>query len=139
MTPKRFRSKIDRWVLFVLAGVLVFQAAALGMVAYGSGGGRELVIIIFATLMVFALIGWLLVSTHYSVDSRILKVVSGPFRWKIPLEEITSIEQTRNPLSSPALSLDRLRITWGPRNRRIMVSPADQRGFVRALGMELTR
>jgi hypothetical protein len=39
---------------------------------------------------------------------------------------------TRNPLSSPALSLDRLRIEYG-QGRAIMISPADKGPFLRAL------
>ncbi|MFQ5610075.1 MAG: PH domain-containing protein [Woeseiaceae bacterium] len=47
------------------------------------------------------------------------------------------MQPTRNPLSSPALSLDRLKITYGPKNRKVLVSPADKESFVQALGLEL--
>jgi hypothetical protein len=46
------------------------------------------------------------------------------------------VEETRNPLSSPALSLDRLKITYG-NGKRIMISPADKIGFLKAIGQEL--
>ncbi len=36
-----------------------------------------------------------------------------------------------NPLGSPACSLDRLRIEYG--KKRIMISPPDKPGFLRAL------
>ena len=39
-----------------------------------------------------------------------LVVRSGPFHWTIPLRSVRSVVPTRNPLSSPAVSLDRLRI-----------------------------
>jgi hypothetical protein len=51
----------------------------------------------------------------------------------ILLEEIyTVVESTRNPASSPALSLDRLLIRYGG-GSEIMVSPADKAGFMAAI------
>ena len=55
----------------------------------------------------------------------------GPFRWRVPIDAITAITPTRSALSSPALSLDRLRIEYG--ERAILVSPIYKEGFVRAL------
>jgi hypothetical protein len=48
------------------------------------------------------------------------------------MRDIRTVTPTRNPLSSPALSLDRLRIDYG-RGRRIMVSPRDPGAFLREL------
>ena len=76
----------------------------------------------------------MLVGTHYTVSGNTLRVACGPFRWKVPLDAIQSVEATRNPLSSPALSLDRLRIHYG--RRRIMVSPSDKAGFLKAIGQD---
>jgi hypothetical protein len=61
-----------------------------------------------------------------------LVVRSGPFKWCIPIADITSITPTSNPLSSPALSLDRLRIEYG-RGHLLMISPRDKEQFVRDL------
>ena len=116
MTKRRFKSKIDRWLLILLVVVIVFE-------------------VVVTALLIVALIGSLLIGTHYTVDGNTLRVVSGPFRWKVPIDQIQSVEATRSPLSSPALSLDRLRIRYGT-NRQIMVSPADRRGFLRAIGQE---
>ena len=49
----------------------------------------------------------------------------------MPLAAIASVEPTRNPLSSPACSLGRLRIRYGA--KQIMISPLDRVGFLRAL------
>ena len=47
---------------------------------------------------------------------------------------IAGVRPTRSALSSPALSLDRLRIDHGAGGRRtVLVSPADRAGFVQAL------
>jgi hypothetical protein len=93
--------------------------------------------LILVMIGVIALMVWLLLGTHYTVDRGYVRIVSGPFRWKVPIDAITSVRKTRNPLSSPALSLDRLSIRYGKR-RRIMISPADQAGFLEAIGHELS-
>jgi len=86
----------------------------------------------FMLLVGGALPLWILGGTKYTIAAPMLIVQSGPFRWQIPVAEITRIEPTRNPLSSPALSLDRLRITYG-RNRACMVSPRDKDAFIAEL------
>jgi hypothetical protein len=93
--------------------------------------GLILVMIIVAVLMI-----WLLTGTHYTVDRGFIRIASGPFRWKVPIDKITAVEETRSPLSSPALSLDRIRIRYG-KWRQIMISPADKAGFLKAIGRQL--
>ncbi len=136
MTPKRFRSKIDRWLLVLLIAIMAFEMIVMMIAAMQAENPRDATLLIFAGLGVGALIGWLVLSTQYVVEREILRIVAGPFRWKILLNEITSVEETRNPLSSPALSLDRLKICYG-NGRRIMISPADKAGFLKAIGQEL--
>ena len=137
MTPKRFPSKIDAWILILLVLALVVQTIAMVFVSINRVDAVATTIMVVTTVLLWAFIGSMLRFTHYTVDGPMLIVRSGPFRWKIPIDAIHSVEATRNPLSSPALSLDRLKITWGEK-RRIMISPADKKGFLKALGMELT-
>lgn len=134
MTPKRFKSKIDRWLLFLLIAVMVFEVVVMGIAATQVDSPRDATVLIVAALAIVALIGSMLVGTHYTVSGNTLRVACGPFRWKVPLDAIQSVEATRNPLSSPALSLDRLRIHYG--RRRIMVSPSDKAGFLKAIGQD---
>jgi len=70
--------------------------------------------------------------THYTVSNGNVRIVSGPFAWTISISEITNIEESHSALSSPALSLDRLRITYS-HNKRVLVSPADKKGFLKAI------
>lgn len=136
MTKKRFKSKIDRWLLFLLVAVMVFEVIVMSIAAMQAGDPRATVGLVVTALLIVVLIGSLLTGTHYTVDGNTLHVVSGPFRWKVPVDQIQSVQATHSPLSSPALSLDRLQIQYGTR-RRIMVSPADKAGFLRAIGQEL--
>lgn len=56
---------------------------------------------------------------------------------RVPLREIRLVRSTRNPLSSPALSLDRLRIEYG--RRAIMISPDDKARFLEELQKRMPR
>ena len=56
---------------------------------------------------------WILTTTHYKLDDRTLSINSGPVHWQVSLAKISAVILTRNPLSSPALSLDRLQIQYG--------------------------
>ncbi len=132
MTAKRFPSKIDRWILVVLLLALLVQAVAFGAVIFEGASTGGLLVIAASTLLLFGLIGSTLRFTYYEVQRDTLKVVCGPFRWRVPIADIESVEPTRNPLSSPALSLDRLKIRYGKR-KVIMVSPADKKGFLKAI------
>jgi hypothetical protein len=77
----------------------------------------------------------LVFSTYYLIENNQLIVKSMIFRWKINISDITQIESTHNPLSSPALSLDRLRIYYMKNGRMtsIMISPKDKEGFLNTL------
>lgn len=138
MAVRRFRSKVDTWILVLMIVAIVFQVFAVGAAALQAGDPGTTTGLILLVIGVSGLLVWLLVGTYYTVERDEIRVVSGPFRWKVPIGEITEVKATRNPLSSPALSLDRLAIHYGKR-RRIMVSPADRDGFLKAIGKELSK
>jgi hypothetical protein len=126
-----FPSKIDWWLGALLGGsaVPVGVAAFRAFLAPAEGGP---IVALVLLLIGCGLPLWVLSSTKYTIAAPLLLVRSGPFRWKIPLAEITKVTPTRNPLSSPALSLDRLRIEYG-RGRVCMISPREKDAFLREL------
>ena len=65
----------------------------------------------------------------YEIRDTDLLVRSGPFRWKINLEDIRSIQPSHSLISSPALSLDRLEIRYGS-GQVILISPKDHAAFI---------
>jgi hypothetical protein len=91
--------------------------------------------LLMAVLLIFvaAVILWTLYGTRYTLTESTLIVQSGPFRWLIDLEAITEVFPTRNPLSSPACSLDRLHIRYGKSRLGMMISPQDRAGFLQDL------
>ena len=136
MAAKRFKSKADRWIVVLIVLVIVMQAVAIGSAALQADDPLETTVMIFLMIAIVALLIWLLTGTYYTVDRNTLRVVAGPFRWRVPVDQITSVEATRTLLSSPALSLDRMRIRYGNK-RVIVVSPADKAGFLKAIDHEL--
>jgi membrane protein YdbS with pleckstrin-like domain len=133
MSVKRFRSKVDTWLVLVVVAALVVLAAALVSMVVAGGSFAAIALFLGVMTAVTLFIGLIFTRTWYEIDARELRIVSGPFRWTIPRESIRSVEESRNPLSSPALSLDRLRIRYGEK-RWILVSPEDKKGFRKALG-----
>lgn len=131
---KTFRSKIDWWIFLVLALVLLTQLLAFARVIPGhvSGSPAKIAIAIILSA-VSLLILTILLRTVYRVDRKELRIYCGPFWWTVKIADIESVAETRSPLSSPALSLDRIRINYGER-RSVMVSPADKQGFYAAIG-----
>ena len=93
---------------------------------------------VMAAIIIVAGVGfplWILVSTRYITDEENLKIISGPFSWVIPIQSIISIQETQSAITSPALSFDRLEITYGE-DKAILVSPLDKAGFIEKLGNE---
>lgn len=128
----RFVSKVDGWmipVMLVAAAGMVWSLVAVMIVETPWPLRIGMVLV---TVLVIALLFSVLTRTHYTVTDKELRVVSGPFRRSISLSDITSIEPSRNPLSSPALSLDRLKVTYGKR-KFVLISPADKAGFLDAV------
>jgi len=131
MDPMTFRSKVDWWLGAVLLIAAALSGMAVAIVAVVESPLAALAVSPILLLSV-GLPVWLLRATRYTFDAENLHVRCGPFTWRIPLREVRSVTPTRNPLSSPALSLDRLRIDFG-RMKSIMISPEDKEGFLREL------
>lgn len=86
---------------------------------------------IWISLGVLLFIASFLINTKYTIYSDgTLKVISGftPFP-KINLHDVTAVVYTRNPISSPALSLNRLAIYKG-NSLLIIISPQNREAFI---------
>ena len=127
-----FPSRVDAWLAaLLLTSVLLVLAAVVG--GWPRQAAPTEAVLLVATLAVGAgLPLWVLAATGYRVDAASLAIRSGPFRWRIPLRDIRRVEPSRSWLSSPALSVDRLRIRHG-RSGQVLVSPKDRQAFVQAL------
>lgn len=125
MTSSTFPSKVDGW----LAGALLAGVGVALIAVLAAGSALPWPVSVFMLALGCVLPVWLLVSTRYTLTDDQLLVSAGPFRWRVPIREIKAVTPTRSPLSSPALSLDRLRIEYGD-SKSVMVSPGNREGFL---------
>ena len=135
---KRFRSRIDTWLVVLILLAIAGEIAALFAVLSSELPTGTTAVVAVLVVASIGLTVSIIARTHYSVGEGRLIIVCGPFSWTIALDEITGAGPSRNPLSSPALSLDRLKIRYG-KGKWILVSPEDQQAFLRAIGQEPDR
>lgn len=127
-----FRSAVDPWFYSLVFSLpVVLFSAALSNLSVGNATATALTITALAIVSIIP--AWLLLSTYYRVDSAILRIQAGPFSWCVPLEQIRSVTASRTWISSPALSINRLKIDYG-KQRFILVSPKNRTAFIEAIG-----
>ncbi len=128
----RFRSKVDSWLALILVAAIAVQIWALVALLHANPSALVTGMMTFMIAAGILLVASVLMRTYYTVADGVLEIVSGFFSWSIPIVEITRVSASSSPFSSPALSLDRLRIDYGA-HKHILVSPQDKAGFLRAI------
>ena len=130
-----FKSKVDRWLKALVFGIPIVVLAVPVMMAARNGKPQPIIPALLVVIIIIAFNSWLFRTTDYRIENGTLHIRSAFIHWTVEIREIVSIVPTRNPLSSPALSLDRLQINYrkNGRARMILVSPEDKRGFIDAL------
>jgi hypothetical protein len=129
VAAERFVSKRDAWLVAVLWAASLVDFGVAAWLWLGLEGAPAPVAPLLVLAGAFQL--HVLYATDYRFEGDALRIRASFFRWRVPLAAIDAVEPTRNPLSSPACSLDRLRIRYG--KKQIMISPLDRPGFLRAL------
>ncbi|OYQ45940.1 hypothetical protein CHU92_01805 [Flavobacterium cyanobacteriorum] len=77
---------------------------------------------------------YLFYSIKYIIDGNILHIKTGLFiSGKINIQDIKSVTKTYNPLSAPALSINRLEIKYGNNYDYALISPKNREEFVQQL------
>ena len=106
-----------------------------GMLPLVIGGASVAEIVLMASLLLAldSLMLWVLYGTGYTITPEQIFIRCGPITFRVQLDSIEFIFPTRSPWSSPACSLDRLRIVYGVSQQSLMVSPADKPGFLSAI------
>ena len=132
---RRFESKKDLWLSAILWATVLAMAVTCWHLLAAPLAVWERLLGISICLITAVLIIWLWSGTRYEVDSNMLTIRAGPFRWIVPLDEIEAVTPTRAAWSSPALSLDRLRIDYGD-GKWVLVSPGQREAFIAAVGQK---
>ena len=126
MTVMRFESKIDWWI-----PVLLFGGLSAGSLAWAIDAERPWSDGVGLCLG-WALSVWIMLQTYYEFRGEYLLIRCGPFWRKLLIRDIDSVEPTRNPLASMALSLDRIAIKTRS-GSGVMISPSDKARFLKEL------
>lgn len=96
----------------------------------------------FVAALPIVLIGlslWIWLGTGYKIEEGEIKVKSGPFKKRIKIKEINKLGTSKitfaaiTPLSGPALSTERIEMSYGKHHDVINVSPSSRRKFVKML------
>ena len=131
--PVVFKSKVDLWLVPLL---LLPPLATLGIAVQALASGKLVDIASSVGTLVFvgAIYGGLVFPLRYVLGHGWLEIQNGLCRKRVALAELQSVRPTRNPLSSPALSLDRLEVRWGPGLFQVvLISPTPRDEFLRQL------
>lgn len=130
---RRFVSKVDWWLGVLLALLpLVMVTATIGL--WTSGKSREAFMGLAFVVLVALLYKAMVFPLYYELTQEYLLVRFGWIRVRIPYEDIVAVEPSNNPLSSPALSLDRLHVRV-KKGFGTLISPRDKHAFLDELSM----
>lgn len=117
---KIYKSKIDWWLILLIVGVLGYP------IVDGILSKEYTLSIVFSILLV--LFYFLAKSIQYKIDGENLII----WKTKIPIQSIHKVYRTRMPLSSPALSLDRIGVVYNKYDE-IFISPKEREEFIKEL------
>ena len=126
---KEFRSKIDYTLLSLIVIVLGICVASTIL---GDAPVKAVLVVSIICVVTLVFILHLFFSTTYRVHQAegALHIKCGYFfNVEVDIMTIKSIRKTRNPLASPAPSLDRLEVRYGKFDS-VIISPKDKAGLV---------
>lgn len=117
---KKFRSKIDWWLVVLILTTLSYPIA--------DGLANKQYVFSLIMLSFLGIISWSFFKIKYVIEGSTLKV------WwiKIDIHSIKRVYKTNNPLSSPALSLDRIAIVYNKYDE-VLISPKLKKELVEEL------
>ncbi len=133
MPAKDYPSRVDHWIgalilLLVLGGVAGMIAGAAQWSTNTGAAATLLASGAFTVLLIVVLV-W---PVRYTITDTHIIIRFGLIRTRLELSAVTAIKPSRNLLSSPALSIDRLKVEH---NRGgigfILLSPVDKEAFMR--------
>ena len=129
---KIYPSKVSFGLLIFI--FLVFYGPLIPDLINDDLSVRMIGIIGFLSL-IFAFILHLFFGTHYTIENNKLKIKCGVFSYKpIEIDEIKEVSKTKNIISSPAPSFDRIEIKYGKFDE-IIISPKEKLNFANDLAI----
>jgi hypothetical protein len=117
---KIYKSKIDWWLVLLVVGIFGYPIID-GIVTHD----YFLSVLFSGVLLLFFLLSK---TIQYKIEDKKLII----WNTKIEISTIRRIYRTNNPLSSPALSLDRIAIVYNKFDE-ILISPKERNEFIKEL------
>lgn len=132
-----FPSKKDFWTSLLIWGPILI-CLGIPFIDLESFFTLENLIAVIIIVVCVIPIAWMWFRTGYKIEDAKIKVQCGPFKWTVNIDDIQHIHKGKTFLSSPALSFDRLKVTYGKYNE-ICLSPKDEIYFLQLLIKENPR
>ncbi|MEM1407172.1 MAG: PH domain-containing protein [Bacteroidota bacterium] len=128
---KEFKSKVGYEIL--IPTLLLLIVIMLLPIINGAPLAAIITMVVII-LVIAAFILHLFFQTSYFINERdeLLIKAGSIFKSPVNISTIESVTKTRSPTSSPAPSMDRLKLTFG-KSDPVIISPKDKIGFVREL------
>ncbi|MDB4534689.1 PH domain-containing protein [Vicingaceae bacterium] len=128
---KEFKSKVGYGILIPVL-ILLIGITLLPIINGEPIGAILTMIAIMVPVIAFTL--HIFFRTTYRINDRNELLIKCGFLFNavIDILKIKSIKRTRNPISSPAASLDRIELKYGKWDS-VIISPNDKVGFVNEL------
>ena len=117
---KIYRSKVDWWLVVLILTVFGFP------IVQGIQTKEYMLSVVF--IMLLSLFYILAITLKYKIEGEYLSI----WRTKIDIKTIRKVYATRNPLSSPALSINRIAIVYNKFDE-VLISPKDRADFIEEL------
>jgi len=124
-----YRSKIDWWMRAILFGFIPGISVFIPVYELYMGDWTAVMFGLGFLVLYLILLLCLIFPMKYIITENALIIRHGLVRHTISLREIREVRPSKNPLSSPALSLDRLqidRVTGFP----VLISPENKDSFI---------
>ena len=132
-SSRPFPSKRDWWIVLIIWGVIAMTVASGVKAAQVAAASMlALALVLLCAAVVLGLLS-MLYATYYLISGDRLTAHCGPFKQSVLLQNIEEVVPSHNPLSSPALSLDRLHVRCRGSVFGLLISPRDKQGFLAEL------
>lgn len=126
-----YKSKVDWWMAIILIFLPVWSIG-MTIFLYSSNNETEGQFALVITAAIFILYFVFVFPIKYKLGEEQLIIRFGLIHSSIPYKSIKSVKPSRNPLSAPALSLDRLAIDFG-KFLPALISPVNKQDFLKEL------
>jgi Bacterial PH domain len=139
-----FPSKKDLWMTIIIWSVIlaciippILSIEPIGVIMLPSILDTKPVTTVIMVVPAI-LLAWIWFGTGYKIENSKLEIQSGPYKKTINIDEINKVRNTKNPFTAPALSMDKIEISYG-KYEFITISPKNKEEFIRQLLKENPR